>query len=117
MHAEPPYPLDVFAKRTFDARCVDRAGEELIVRTLVHNPALLGRRIDRNSALQARFRASLLDRAGARAVALGRGEVLAVRLQSMLEEFDRLVGEGITIYDVPVPAEQPSLPPQARVGA
>jgi aminoglycoside N3'-acetyltransferase len=114
---EPPYPLDVFAERTFDARCVDRAAEERIVRTLVHNPALLGRRIDRNSALQARFRAALLERAGARAVALGRGEVLAVRLQSMLEEFDRLVGEGITIYDVPVPAEQPSLPPQARVGA
>jgi aminoglycoside N3'-acetyltransferase len=113
---EPPFPLDVFAERTFDARCIGRRGEELVVHTLVHNPALFPRRIDRNRALQSRFRASLLERAGARAVALGRGEVLAVRLQSMLEEFDRLVGEGITIYDVPVPAEQPSVPPQARVG-
>jgi aminoglycoside 3-N-acetyltransferase len=114
---EPPFPLDVFADRRFDARCVGREGEELIVRTLVHNPTLQPGRIDTNRALQSRFRTSLLERAGARAVTLGRGEVLTVRLQSMLEEFDRLLDEGITMYDVPVPDEQPSVPPQARVGA
>ncbi len=114
---EPPFPLDVFADRVFDARCVGWGGEELLVRTLVHNPALLPGRIDINSALQSRLRSSLLGRAGARSVTLGRAEVIAIRLQSQHQEFERLLGEGMTIYDVPLPADQPSLPPQARAGA
>ena len=36
----PPFPLDVFADRVFDARCLDGRARELVVRTLVHNPAL-----------------------------------------------------------------------------
>jgi aminoglycoside 3-N-acetyltransferase len=113
---EPPFPLDVFADRTFDARCVGSRGEELLVHTLVHNPALHPGRIDTNPTLQSRFRASLLERAGARSVVLGRGEIVAIRLRSLLEEFERLLAEGITIYDVRVPDEQPTVPPQARVG-
>ena len=114
---EPPFPLDVFADRVFDARCVGRGGEEMLVRTLVHNPALHPGRIDTNPTLQTRFRTSLLERARARAIELGRGEVLAVRLRAMLEEFERLLAEGTTIYDVPLPDERPTVPPQARVGA
>jgi aminoglycoside 3-N-acetyltransferase len=114
---QPPFPLDVFAGRTFDVRCLGWGGEALVIHTLVHNPALHPGRIDANPTIQSRFRSSLLERGGATAVALGRGEVLAIRLQAMLEEFERLLTEGITIYDTPVPAEQPALPPQARVGA
>ncbi len=111
---DPPFPLGVFADRVFDVRCRGREGEELRVRTLVHNPRLAPGRIDTNPRLQALFRERLIA-AGARAVTLGRGEVLAIRMQPMMEEFERLVREGITIYDVPLPARPPTLPPQARV--
>jgi aminoglycoside 3-N-acetyltransferase len=110
----PPFPLDVFADRVFDARCIDHAGVELTVRTLVHNPALLPGRIDSNPRLQAVYRTAILD-AGGRAVALGRGEVLAIRLQALFEVFDRLVREGTTIYDRPLPQTLPAVPPQERV--
>jgi aminoglycoside 3-N-acetyltransferase len=112
---EPPFPLDVFADRVFDARCVNAAREELTVRTLVHNPALLPGRIDANARLQDVFRRRLIDGAGARAVKLGRGEILALGLQPMLREFERLLADGITIYDAPLPAVAPTEPPQDRV--
>jgi aminoglycoside N3'-acetyltransferase len=114
---EPPFPLDVFAERVFEARCVGWRAEELTVRTLVHNPRLAAGRIDTNPRLQAIFRRKLLERGGARSLNLGRGEILAIRLQAMLEEFERLLAEGTTIYATPLPAEPPSAPPQARVGA
>ena len=47
----PPFPLDVFADRRFNARCLDREGNEITVRTLVHNPALHPGRIDSNPRL------------------------------------------------------------------
>jgi len=112
---EPPFPLDVFADRVFEVRCVDAEGEELTVRTLVHNPALHPGRIDTNPRLQRVFRRRLLDGAAARALRLGRGELLALRLQPMLAEFERLLADGITIYDAPLPAVAPTEPPQARV--
>jgi aminoglycoside N3'-acetyltransferase len=113
---EPPFPLDVFADRRFDARCVDESGGELTVRTLVHNPALHPGRIDTNPRLQARFREAILD-GGGTSVVLGRGEIIAIRLSDLMEVFERLLAEGTTIYDVPLPAEQPAEPPQARVAA
>jgi aminoglycoside N3'-acetyltransferase len=113
----PPFPLDVFADRVFDARCRGWDGEELRVRTLVHNPALHPGRIDSNPRLQATFREAILD-GGGRAVRLGRGEILAIRLPALFDVFERLLAErGVTIYDVPVPVEPPTLPPQERVGA
>jgi aminoglycoside 3-N-acetyltransferase len=111
----PPFPLDVFSRR-FDARCVGWEGEELMVSTLAHNPALHPGRIDSNPRLQARFRIALLEHGGL-SVRLGRGEIIAIRLADMLAEFERLLGDGITIYDVPLPAEWPTEPPQARVPA
>ena len=111
----PPFPLDVFADRVFDARCIDREGGELTVRTLVHNPALHPGRIDSNPRLQRVYRDAILE-AGGVAVKLGHGEILAIRLQALFEVFERLVREGTTIYDVQVPAEPPTVPPQERVG-
>jgi aminoglycoside 3-N-acetyltransferase len=110
----PPFPLDVFADRAFDARCVDRDGNELAVRTLVHNPALHPGRIDSNPRLQRVYREAILD-AGGVAVELGHGEIIAIRLPEMFALFDRLVREGITIYDRELPAEPPTVPPQERV--
>jgi aminoglycoside 3-N-acetyltransferase len=111
----PPFPLDVFADRLFNARCVDLSGRELIVRTLVHNPELHPGRIDSNPRLQRIYRDAILE-AGGVAVALGRGEIIAIRLYALFEVFERLVREGTTIYDAPLPAEPPLVPPQERVG-
>ncbi len=111
----PPFPLDVFADRVFDARCVDREGHELRVRTLVHNPALHPGRIDSNPRLQARFRDAILA-GGGNSVRLGHGEILAIRLPALFEVFESLVREGTTIYDRRLPADPPTRPPQERVG-
>ena len=113
----PPFPLDVFAPgRLFDARCVDANGHELHVRTLVHNPALHPGRIDSNPQLQARFRDAILA-GGGKAVKLGRGEILAIRLKDMFEVFEQLVREGVTIYDRRLPDRPPAEAPQERVHA
>lgn len=111
----PPFPLDVFADRVFEARCRDADGNELTVRTLVHNPELHPGRIDSNPRLQRIYRDAILAAGGA-TVRLGRGEILAIRLPALFEVFERLVQDGITIYDRAPPAEAPALPPQDRVG-
>lgn len=110
----PPFPLNVFADRFFDVRCVGWEGEDLRVRTLVHNPALHPGRIDSNPRLQKAFRKAILD-AGGRSVTLGRGEILSIRLPRLRELFEELLGRGMTIYDVPVPDTPPSEPPEDRV--
>lgn len=112
----PPFPLDVFADRVFDAPCVDMDGRELNVRTLVHNPALAPGRIDSNPRLQRAYRDAILA-AGGRAVALGHGEILAIRLSALMEVFERLVRAGVTIYDHEPPVPAPTVPPQERVRA
>jgi aminoglycoside 3-N-acetyltransferase len=113
---EPPFPLDVFADRVFDTRCVDWEGRELTVRTLVHNPALHPGRIDSNPRLQGVYRDAILE-AGGVAVQLGHGEILAIRLPALFEVFERLLRDGITIYDHDLPADPPTVPPQERVSA
>ena len=112
----PPFPLDVFADRRFEARCMDWEGRELRVETLVHNPALHPGRIDSNPRLQRRFRQGILE-GGGRAVRLGHGEILAIRLPALFEVFEQLLAEGVTIYDRPLPDEPPALTPQDRVAA
>ena len=112
----PPFPLDVFADRRFDARALDAEGREIRVETLVHNPALHPGRIDSNPRLQSRFREAILG-GGGTAVPLGRGEILAIRLPALFEVFEDLLGEGVTIYDAELPSVPPRLPPQDRVGA
>jgi aminoglycoside 3-N-acetyltransferase len=113
---EPPFPLDVFANRVFDVRCIDREGREVTVRTLVHEPRLLPGRIDANPRIQGLFRDAILEAGGA-AVALGRGEILAIRLSTLFEVFERLLARGVTMYDEPLPGGQPAVPPQKRVHA
>jgi aminoglycoside 3-N-acetyltransferase len=114
---EPPFPLDVFADRVFDASCRDADGRELRVRTLVHNPALHPGRIDSNPRLQRIYREAILEHGG-RAVRLGRGEILAIGLSLLFEVFERLLVErGVTIYDVPLPERPPDRSPQQRVTA
>jgi aminoglycoside 3-N-acetyltransferase len=110
----PPFPLDVFANRRFDARCLDQEGQEITVRTLVHNPALHPGRIDSNPRLQKIYREAILE-AGGKAVKLGHGEIIAIRLPVLFEVFEQLVRRGITIYDAEVPAEPPTVRPQDRV--
>jgi hypothetical protein len=85
------------------------------VRTLVHNPALLPGRIDANPPLQRVFREALLE-SGGRAARLGRGEVLAIRMQPLMKMFERLLADGITMYDARVPGGTPANRPQDRVG-
>lgn len=110
----PPFPLDVFADQRFQARCIDREGNEISVETLVHNPVYLAGRIDSNPRLQEIYRDAILE-AGGRAVELGRGEILAIRLPALFDLFERLIQQGITIYDHDLPATQPTEPPQDRV--
>ena len=112
----PPFPLDVFANRRFRARCLDADRKEITVETLVHNPDLHPGRIDSNPRLQEVYRDAILA-AGGRSVRLGHGEIIAIRLPALFEVFEGLLRQGITIYDVPVPDQQPSLPPQDRVDA
>jgi aminoglycoside 3-N-acetyltransferase len=113
----PPFPLDVFANRVFDARCRDWEGVERRVRTLVHEPSLLSGRIDNNPRLQAIFRNAILDVGGVE-VRLGRGEIIAIRLPALFKVFERLLVEmGITMYDHALPARWPDVPPQDRVHA
>ncbi|HYH62808.1 MAG TPA: AAC(3) family N-acetyltransferase, partial [Solirubrobacterales bacterium] len=112
----PPFPLDVFADRRFLARCLDREGNEITVETLVHNPALHPGRVDSNPRLQEMYRDGILE-AGGKAVQLGHGEILAIRLPALFEVFERLVQQGITIYDHNLPVTPPTEPPQDRVRA
>lgn len=101
LHAD--FPIPVFANRTFSIRCVDANGNGRVVETLVHDPAISAHRIDANPAVAGRWRSLLLERRVMRSVRLGRGEILATRLRPLIAELERLLREGITIYDLPVP--------------
>ena len=110
----PPFPLDVFADRRFATRSLDRDGNEITVSTLVHNPAIHPGRIDSNPRLQEVFRDAILE-GGGRSVQLGHGEIIAIRLQALFEVFERLLGQGISIYDHKLPVTQPTELLQHRV--
>ena len=60
------------------------------------------------------YRDAILE-AGGRAVELGHGEIIAIRLPALFEVFERLVQQGITIYDHNLPVTPPTEPPQDRV--
>jgi aminoglycoside 3-N-acetyltransferase len=97
------FPLRVFAQRSFSIRCIDANGKQRIVETLVHDSAVSAHRIDANPGVARRWRSLLLERRVVRSVRLGRGEILVARLRPLMTELERLLGEGITIYDLPVP--------------
>lgn len=110
----PPFPIDVFSDKVMTCRCIDHQGRELEVRTLVHDPNLHVGRIDSNLRLQGIYRRAILD-AGGVSVKLGRGEIIAIRLPVMFEVFERLIHEGITIYDRKLPLKSAMVSPQDRV--
>jgi aminoglycoside 3-N-acetyltransferase len=110
----PPFPLDVFADRRFAARCLDREGNEITVNTLVHSPAIHPGRIDSNPRLQEIYREAILE-GGGRAVQLGHGEIIAIRLPALFEVFEGLLQQGISIYNHTLPVTQPPELPQDRV--
>jgi aminoglycoside 3-N-acetyltransferase len=95
---EPPFPIDVFWPERIPVACVGMAGETTEVRTLVHHPRLAPGRIDVSAAVAAEVKRRLLA-GGMRSVRLGRGEVLCQQLPEMFETFERMLGDGVTIYD------------------
>lgn len=98
------FPLDVYLDRSYPVVCVDEEGREHIVKTRVHDPALAAVRIDNHPPLERRFQDLLLDGGAMRSVRLGRGEILAITAPDLMVELERLLGEGVTIYDVELPA-------------
>jgi aminoglycoside 3-N-acetyltransferase len=94
---DPPYPIEVFWPRPLEARCIDGEGNEVTVRTLVHDPRVLAGRIDNDAGRQAIVRRHLVAD-GMRSVGLGRGEILVQRLPEMLLAFEKMLGEDVTIY-------------------
>jgi aminoglycoside 3-N-acetyltransferase len=101
---EPPYPIEVFWPQRIAARCIDGEGNQLTVQTLVHDPRVVAGRVDNDPRVEARVRERLLE-GGMHSLALGRGEVLAQRLPEMVSEFERMLGEGQTIYPPELLAE------------
>jgi aminoglycoside 3-N-acetyltransferase len=95
---EPPYPIDVFWPQRIPVRCVTMQGEEIDTSTLVHHPRLAPGRIDVDPALEAEVRARLLA-GGMRSVGLGRGEILCQPLAEMFATFEKMLDDGVTIYD------------------
>ncbi len=98
------FPLEVYLDRRYPVRCVDGEGCEHIVETRVHDPALAAVRIDNHPALERRLQGLLLDGSAMRSVRLGKGEILAITARDLMDELERLLEEGVTIYDVELPA-------------
>jgi aminoglycoside 3-N-acetyltransferase len=101
---EPPFPIEVFYPQRIDARCIDGEGNEVTVSTLVHDPRAVARRIDSNPGIEAEVRDRLIE-GGLRSVGLGRGEILSQPLPQMLVSFEKMLGEGMTIYSPELLAE------------
>ena len=110
----PPFPLDVFADRRFEARCLDRDGNEITVETLVHNPTLLAGRIDSNPRLQEMYRDAILE-AGDAPSRSGTARSWQSGCPSSSRSSSASCKQGITIYDHNLPVAQPTVPPQDRV--
>jgi aminoglycoside 3-N-acetyltransferase len=101
---EPPYPIEVFWPQRFRARCIDADGEEVVVETLVHDPRVVAGRVDNNPGVEARVRERLIE-GGLRSLTLGRGEVLAQPMPELVDQFEQMLAEGITIYPPELLAE------------
>ena len=97
------YPLKVYLDRPYTVRCIDEDGRECTVTTPVHDPELAARRIDNDPRVERRLHELLLGGGLMRSVRLGKGEVLAIRAPDLMSELERLLGQGVTIYDVPIP--------------
>jgi aminoglycoside 3-N-acetyltransferase len=92
------FPIRVFRDEPVSARCVDLTGTERIVDTLVHDPAISRYRVRSESRWE--VRRELLSSGVMRSMRLGKGEILMARMPEMLEALQRLLGRGVTIYDI-----------------
>jgi aminoglycoside 3-N-acetyltransferase len=90
------FPIPVFHERRFAARCVDERGRERTVETLVHDPAI-GRQ---KNPTRAELRRRLTEAGVLHTEPLGRGEILTARMPELMHELERLLQEGLTIYDI-----------------
>lgn len=90
------FPIDVFLPEPMKARCVDEHGEELVVATLVHDP-VVGRQKD---PTRKRLRDRLVAAGVLHVAPLGRGEVMAARMPELMDELERALQDGLTIYDI-----------------
>ena len=94
---EPPYPIEVFWPQRIRSRCIDADGNDVVVETLVHDPRVVAGRVDNDPRVEERVRERLIA-GGLRSLRLGRGEVLVQSMQEMVEQFELMLGEGMTIY-------------------
>ncbi len=94
----PPFPFRVFLPDPVPATVIDADGNSEEVQTLVHDPRLAPGRIDVDPHLAADVRDRLVAM-GMRSVRLGRGEILAQPLPEMFAGFERMLADGVTIYD------------------
>ncbi len=92
----PGFPIDVFLDEPMSARCVDENGEELVVRTLVHDPEV-GRQKD---PTRDRLKQRLVASGVLRVVSVGRGEVMAARMPELMAELELALQDGLTIYEI-----------------
>lgn len=92
------FPLKVYLDKRFDIRCLKADGSEVTVSTPVHNPKVSVNRIDSKPRKEREIR-KLLESSGAlRCVKVGRGEILTIKARDLMEQLDRLLDKGITIY-------------------
>src|SRR5262249_36538479 len=101
---EGGFPLPVFLPDPIAAEVVDAKGEHRTVEVLVHDPALARVRIDHDPAIERRIAAILAERGATVTVRLGRGEIVAARMGTLMRTLEALLAEGVTIYDRPLPA-------------
>jgi aminoglycoside 3-N-acetyltransferase len=101
---EPPFPIEVFYPERIAARCIDTSGKEMRVETLVHDPRVVAGRVDNDPRVEARVRERLLA-GGLQSLCLGRGEVLVQPMPALVDEFEKMLGEGMTIYPPELLAE------------
>ena len=76
----------------------------MVVETLVHDPRVVAGRVDNDPRVEVRVRERLIE-GGMRSLALGRGEVLAQPMPEMVDQFEQMLAEGMTIYPPELLAE------------
>jgi aminoglycoside N3'-acetyltransferase len=99
----PSYPLPVYLPEVYTAHAIDYEGKVHLVSTRCHDPAYSAVRIekvpDRRRLIEARLAAlGALD-----TDTVGTGSAYCLPVRKLYAAMERLVGEGITIYDVPLP--------------
>jgi aminoglycoside 3-N-acetyltransferase len=88
------FPIAVYHSRRRTSRVVGVDGVERTVTTLVHDP----RYAERKDPTRERMKELLLQGGKLRRTQLGRGEILVLDLADLVQEMERLLQAGSTIY-------------------